>query len=92
MVALKPKAQHEQLLAKADRDQIVLHQMAGSENEITIIAVTLARKCDLFVHFQRLWTMRVSDLDETLSSESYMRNIYNNRRTLYKELCGKAPR
>ncbi len=34
--------------------------------------------------------MRVSDLDQTLGSEPYMRNIYNNRRILFKELCGKA--
>lgn len=91
MEGLKPKAQHEQLLAKADREQIILHLKAGGEQDITRIAVTLARHCDLLAHFQRLWTMRVLDLDLTLGSETYMRNIYMNKRDLYKQMRTKAP-
>lgn len=74
------------MLANADRAAIVQHLSAGQEQDITKIAVRLARKCDLLVHFQRLWTMRVTDLDQKLSSETYVRNIYANKRALYKEM------
>ena len=86
MQKLKPKEQHEQLLAKADKEKIVQHLNEGRDQDITKIAVTLARECILFVHFERLWNMRVSDLDNKLSTERYMKNIYVNRRSLYKEL------
>jgi hypothetical protein len=69
----------------------VQHLNDGRDQEVTKIAVTLARQCDLFVHFQRLWKMRVSSLDETLSTERYMKNIYVNKRALYKELIRTAP-
>jgi hypothetical protein len=91
MKALKPKEQHERLLANADKEKIVQHLNDGRDQEITIIAVNLARQCDLLVHFQRLWTMRVSDLDENLSTERYIKNIYENKRALYKELIKTAP-
>ena len=90
MHELKPKAQHEQLLANADKEMIVQHLNDGEDQDVTRIAVALARQCDLFVHFQRLWKMRVSGLDETLSSERYMKNIFVNRRALHKELMTSA--
>jgi len=86
MTGLKPKEQHEQLLAHADKEKIVQYLQDGQEQAITKIAVVLARECHLFVHFLRLWQLRVSDLDPQLSSERYMQNIYVNRNTLYKEL------
>jgi energy-coupling factor transporter ATP-binding protein EcfA2 len=82
----KPKEQHEQLLANADKELIVQHLSNGQDQKITIIAVTLARQCNLFVHFERLWKMRVADLDEKLSTERYTRDIYVNRKALYKTL------
>jgi hypothetical protein len=90
MKALKPKEQHELLLANADKAKIVQHLSNGSEQDVTIIAVTLARQCDLFVHFQRLWMMRVAGLDATLGTERYLKNIYENKRALYKELIKPA--
>ena len=86
MKDLKPKKQHEQLLANVDKDKIAQHLHAGEDEAVTIIAVTLARDCNLFVHFLRLWRMRVAGLDPQLSSEKYMQNIYVNRNALYKEL------
>lgn len=86
MMGMKPKEQHERMLAKADTEAIVRHLSAGGEQDVTRIAVALARQCDLLVHFQRLWKMRVANLDPKLSSELYMRDVFLNRRTLYKEL------
>ena len=83
---LKPKEQHERILANADIEKIVQHLENGEEQEVTRIAVTLARQCELFVHFRRLWMLRVSDLGEVLSSEKYMRKIFINKRGLHKEL------
>jgi hypothetical protein len=88
---LKPKQQHEQLLADADKVKIVQYLNSGRDQDVTKISVTLAHKCDLFVHYQRLWKMRVSGLDETLSTERYMKDIYSNKRALYKELVATAP-
>jgi hypothetical protein len=53
------------------------------------MAVTLARQCTLFTEFTKLWTLRVSGLDERLSSDRYMQHVYTNRRTLHKELRQK---
>jgi hypothetical protein len=86
MNGLKPKDQHERLLADTDKEKIVQHLDNGRDQDVTKIAVTLARQCDLFVHFQRLWKMRVTDLDAKLSTERYMRSIYVNKRALYNEL------
>jgi hypothetical protein len=86
MRRLKPKEQHERLLANADREQIVQHLSDGADQEVTRIAVTLARECTLFVHFKRLWALRVEDLDERLYGEQYMKNIFVNRRALYRQL------
>lgn len=86
MNRLKPKDQHEQLLAATDRELIVRHLNTGREQDVAIVAVMLARQCDLFVHFRRLWNMRVAGLDEKLSTEQYTKNIFVNRRTLYKGL------
>ena len=91
MRKLKPKEQHEQILANADREQIVFHLKQGQDQEITRIAVALARQCDLFVHFKRLWNLRVSELDEQLSGEQYMRKIFVNRRTLHREFRDSVP-
>lgn len=91
MNALKPKQQHEQLLADADKEKIVQFLSNGRDQDITKLSVTLAHKCDLFVHYERLWKMRVAGLDETLSTEGYMKNIYSNKRALYKELVTTAP-
>ena len=91
MNRLKPKEQHELLLANNDKVKIVQHLSSGQEIDVTLISLTLARQCDLFVHFQRLWKMRVSDLDERLNSEEYMKNIYRNKRTLWKELNKATP-
>ena len=90
MNQLKPKEQHERLLADADKEKIVQHLQNGQEQDITKIAVKLARQCNLFVHFQRLWMLRVSDLDEELSSEQYTKKIYVNRRSLHKEFIKPA--
>ncbi len=84
MKKLKPKEQHERLLAAADKEKIVQHLSTGEYHDITQIATALARQCNLFVHFQRLWLMRVSGLDEKLSSERYVQNVYVNRRALFK--------
>jgi hypothetical protein len=67
------------------------HLNNGRDQDVTKIAVTLARQCVLFVHFQRLWKMRVSDLDAKLSTERYEKNIFVNRRALYRELIRTAP-
>lgn len=91
MNQLKPKEQHEQLLAATDHELIVEHLNTGRPQDVAKIAVTLACQCDLFVHFLRLWKMRVAGLDEKLSTESYTRNIYVNRRALYKELVKTSP-
>jgi len=84
MKKLKPKEQHERLLANLDREKIGQHLDDGEHHDITQIATALARQCNLFIHFQRLWLMRVFDLNENLGSERYMQNIYVNRRALYK--------
>lgn len=84
MKKLKPKEQHERLLAAVDKEKIVQHLSTSEYHDITQIATALARQCNLFVHFQRLWLMRVSGLDEKLSSERYMQNVYVNRRVLNK--------
>jgi len=86
---LKPKAQHELFLANADKAKIVQSLKDGQEDAITLVAVTLARQCDLFVHFQRLWMLRVADLEERLRTEHYMKHVYVNKRPLYKELTKK---
>jgi len=86
--ALKPKEQHEQLLAAVDKEKIVRFIGTDEYQEVNKVAVALARQCDLFVHFQRLWMMRVADLDARLGSEGYMQNIYVNRRTLHKQFTG----
>jgi hypothetical protein len=91
MKELKPKDQHERLLANADKEKIAQYLSNGQDQDITRIAASLARQCDLFVHFQRLWKMRVSDLDETLCTERYMKHIYVNKRALYKELVKTPP-
>jgi len=88
---LKPKEQHERLLANADKEKIMKHLSNGQDDDITRIAVTLARQCDLLVHFQRLWKMRVAGIDEKLGTERYIENIYVNKRALYKELIKMAP-
>ena len=85
MKKLKPKEQHERLLANEDKAKIVQHLSADEQHDVTQIATALARQCNLFVHFQRLWLMRVSDLDEKLGSERYMQHIYTNRRALNKK-------
>lgn len=84
MKKLKPKEQHERLLANEDKAKIVHHLSAGEQHDVIQIGTALARQCNLFVHFQRLWLMRVSDLDEKLRTERYMQNIYVNRRVLNK--------
>jgi hypothetical protein len=86
MKALKPKEQHEQMLAVADHQKIAQHLTDGQNQDITKIAVILARQCNLFVHFQRLWQLRVADLDPELNSENYMLYVYGNRNALYKKL------
>lgn len=91
MSGLKPKEQHERLLANADREKILQYLSRGQEQDVTRIAVKLARQCDLFVHFQRLWMLRVAGLDEKLGSERYMQHIYVNKRTLYKEMSRTSP-
>jgi hypothetical protein len=90
MNQLKPKERHERLLANTDKEKIVQYLTSGQETDVTKISVTLARQCDLFVHFQRLWKMRVAGLDERLNTEEYMKNIYTNKRALYKELIKLA--
>jgi hypothetical protein len=87
----KPKEQHEQVLANADKAKIAQYLTAGQEQDITRIAVTLARQCNLFVHFLRLWQLRVAELDPKLSSENYMHYIYLNRNALYKQLVSTKP-
>jgi hypothetical protein len=91
MNRLKPKEQHERLLANNDKAKIVQHLNNGRDIDVTIISLTLARQCDLFIHFERLWRMRVSDLDERLNTEEYMKNIYINKRTLWKKLNKSTP-
>ena len=91
MNQLKPKEWHERLLANADKVKIVQHLNNGQDTDITKISVALARQCDLFIHFQRLWKMRVADLDEGINTEEYMRNIYTNKRALYKALIKSSP-
>lgn len=91
MKALKPKDQHERLLASVDRKKIVEFLDQGRDQDVTKIAVTLARQCDLFVHFQRLWLMRAGDLDAKLSSERYMKHVYVNKRAVYKGLSQQGP-
>lgn len=83
---MKPKARHEHMLASADTEKIVEHLENGEDDRVTKIAVDLARECKLFVHFSRLWEMRVEDLEPRLSSDRYMKNIYVNKNELYKEL------
>ena len=83
---MKPKARHEHMLASADTEKIVEHLENGENDGVTRIAVTLARKCKLFVHFSRLWKMRVKELKPQLSSERWMKNVYMNKNALYKEL------
>lgn len=90
MQKLKPKEQHERLLADTDKAKIMQHLHHGREQDVTQLAVMLARQCDLFVHFERLWLMRVADLAAPLSSERYMKHIYVNKRALYKQLTKPA--
>jgi hypothetical protein len=90
MNQLKPKEQHERLLANVDKEKIVEFLDQDRDQDVTRIAVALARQCDLYVHFQRLWLMRVSDLDANLGSEGYTRNIYVNRTALHKEFIKAA--
>jgi hypothetical protein len=89
MRALKPKEWHEQHLASIDKEKIVEYLNNGQEQDITRIAVTLSRQCDLLDHFRRLWKMRVVDLDPRLSSDGYTEHIYVSRRALHKELFKK---
>ncbi len=89
--ARRPKEQHEQVLANADKEKITQYLTDGQEQDIIKIAVVLARQCNLFVHFLRLWQLRVADLDPKLSSESYMQEIYVNRNALYKQLIRTKP-
>jgi hypothetical protein len=91
MNELKPKEWHERLLADADRIEIEQHLKDGWDQGVTEIAVTLARQCHLFVHFERLWKMRVSDLDAKLSTEAYMKRIYVNKQDLYRKLRYTKP-
>ena len=91
MRKLKPKEWHERFLANADKEKIVQHLTDNRDQDVTRIAVTLARQCDLFVHFQRLWKMRVAKLDQKLSTEQYMKHIYVNKRALHKELSKLTP-
>lgn len=86
MQGRKPKEQHELLLANADKEKIIQYLNEGQEQAITQLAVVLARQCSLFIHFLRLWQMRVTDLDPQLSSDRYTRHIYSNRNVLYKQL------
>lgn len=86
MNQLKPKDRHERLLADADKEKIVQYLNGGQDADVMKISVMLARQCDLFVHFERLWKLRVGGLDERLNTEEYMKNVYTNKRTLYKEL------
>jgi hypothetical protein len=86
MKELKPKEWHERLLAHGDKEKIEQHLRDGWDEGVTRIAVTLARQCHLFVHFQKLWLMRVFDLDEKLGTNRYMKHIYVNKRSLYREL------
>lgn len=86
LTKMKPKARHEMMLAEADTEKIVEHLENGKKKGVTRIAVDLARKCKLFVHFSRLWKMRVKELEPRLSTEQYMKNIYMNKNELYKEL------
>ena len=58
MNGVKPKEQHERLLANADKEKIVQFLSNGRDRDVTKISVTLAHQCDLFVHYQRLWKMR----------------------------------
>jgi hypothetical protein len=87
---LKPKAQHEQLLANADKAKIVDYLEAGQAQDITKIAVVLARQCNLLKDFVRLWQMRIAGLDDSLGTEQYIKNIYTNKRVLYRQLFVKA--
>ena len=91
MKQLKPKEWHEQHVADVDKAKIMQHLSSGQDIDVTKISVTLARECDLFVHFQRLWQLRVAGLDERLNTEEYMKNIFINRRALYKELFKANP-
>ena len=91
MHQLKPKEWHEQHIADVDKAKIVQYLSSSEDNDVTKISVTLARDCDLFVHFERLWKLRVAGLDKRLSTEEYMKNIYINRRALYKELIKSTP-
>ncbi len=86
MQRLKPKEWHEQFLANADKKKILQSLEDGETREIMKVAVDLARQCALFTEFVRLWTMRVADLEENLSTQQYMKHVYVNKRTLYKEL------
>lgn len=86
MYERKPKEQHELLLANADKEKIIQYLSEGQEQAITQVAVVLARQCSLFIHFLRLWQMRVTGLDPQLSSDRYMHNIYSNRNALYRQL------
>lgn len=86
MRQLKPKEWHEQFLANADKEKIIQFLRDDQERDIMRTAVDLARQCDFFADFVKLWKMRVSDLDEKLSSKHYMEHIYAERRDLYKAL------
>jgi hypothetical protein len=86
MKRLKPKEWHEQSLANADKEKILQYLKDGQEQNITKIAVSLARQCDFFADFVKLWKMRVSGLDASIGNDQYMQRIYVDRRALYKTL------
>ena len=86
MEQLKPKAWHEQFLANADREEISKHLKEGRDRDIRKIAVALARECDFLADFMKLWMMRVTELDGSLSSKRYMEHVYVNKRSLYRQL------
>lgn len=90
MKVLKPKEQHEQMLASADKQKIAQYLTNDQGQDITKLAVLLARQCNLFIHFLRLWELRVAGLDPQLNSKSYMHYIYGNRNVLYRKLVRDA--
>jgi hypothetical protein len=92
MKKLKPKEWHEQHLASIDKVKIVHYLNNNQEQDITKIAVILARQCDLLDHFRRLWKLRVADLDSRLSNDKYVDHIFISRRALHKELFRKETR
>lgn len=86
MKQLKPKDWHEQFLANVDKEKILQYLKDGQDRNITRLAVTLARQCNFFAEFAKLWTLRVSELDARIGSQHYMQRVYVDRRALYKTL------